>query len=143
MVAGQDRWTRGSAFQGFDAYVGATTVTLLNIGNGGVPKNTNGHLGAQIFVGSGGSLVCLSLLASALLSQVSTTSIFACVCLFGSTSLPTFTFDLGRDFMLYVCIYITLDMGSTGCYEAWIQVLGLAHQWGPCNVFFFGGFSVG
>ncbi|KAJ7819029.1 hypothetical protein B0H13DRAFT_1921930 [Mycena leptocephala] len=102
MVAGQDRWTRGSAFQGFDAYVGATTVTLLNIGNGGVPKNTNGHLGAQIFVGSGGSLVCLSLLASALLSQVSTTSIFACVCLFGSTSLPTFTFDLGRDFMLYV-----------------------------------------
>ncbi|KAJ6527799.1 hypothetical protein B0H19DRAFT_1195828 [Mycena capillaripes] len=31
---------RDSAFRGFDVYVGATTVTLLNIGNRGIPKNT-------------------------------------------------------------------------------------------------------
>ncbi|KAJ6585870.1 hypothetical protein B0H19DRAFT_1228106 [Mycena capillaripes] len=49
MVAAQARWPRGSVFRDFDANVGATTVTLLNIGNGGVPKNTNVHLGAQFF----------------------------------------------------------------------------------------------
>ncbi|KAJ7239912.1 hypothetical protein C8J57DRAFT_104087 [Mycena rebaudengoi] len=62
---------RDSAFRGFDVYVGATTVTLLNIGNGGIPKNTFFFrfwglifltvllvLGAHCFVGSGGSLFC-------------------------------------------------------------------------------------
>ncbi|KAJ6577786.1 hypothetical protein B0H19DRAFT_1062366 [Mycena capillaripes] len=67
MVAAQARWPRaclgpglfflscyssarmGSVFRDFDANVEATTVTLLNIGNSGVPKNTNVHLGAQFF----------------------------------------------------------------------------------------------
>jgi hypothetical protein len=40
---------RDSAFRGFDVYVGATMVTLLNIRNGGIPKNT-------FFIGSGGFL---------------------------------------------------------------------------------------
>ncbi|KAJ7861286.1 hypothetical protein B0H13DRAFT_1900580 [Mycena leptocephala] len=31
---------RDSALRGFDVYLGATTVTLLNIRNGGIPKNT-------------------------------------------------------------------------------------------------------
>ncbi|KAJ6537156.1 hypothetical protein B0H19DRAFT_1182621 [Mycena capillaripes] len=58
---------RDSAFRGFDVYVGATTVTLLNIGNGGIPKNTCQFGGLISFsvlffflsVGSGGSIFWL------------------------------------------------------------------------------------
>jgi hypothetical protein len=39
-------------------------VTLLNIGNGGVPKKYLSVLGAHFFVGSGGSFFCHSVLGA-------------------------------------------------------------------------------
>ncbi|KAJ6543074.1 hypothetical protein B0H19DRAFT_1172721 [Mycena capillaripes] len=41
---------RGSVLRDFDANVGATTVTLLNIGNGGVPKKHQRSSGGSIFL---------------------------------------------------------------------------------------------
>ncbi|KAJ6522156.1 hypothetical protein B0H19DRAFT_1203102 [Mycena capillaripes] len=132
---------RDSAFWGFDVYMGATTVTLLNIGNGGTPKNTCQFWGlisfsvrgAQYFGCSGGSHFTLTFfflqfffavinVGLFYLLYISDLSYFISLCL---RSL----FALGAGFFL---LFILLSFTGFG-----LQILGIfftLHVWYICGL---------